>query len=90
MKRNNLDIFADILRVSKDGAKKTHLVYNANLNFNIVKKYMNELLENELLKQNGDRFYQTEKGARFIAQYEELLSPLSERHSTRRMRHVEG
>ena len=83
MRRNSLDIYADILRVSKDGAKKTHLVYNANLNFNIVKKYMNELLENELLKQNGDRFYQTEKGARFIAQYEELLSPLSERHSMR-------
>jgi len=83
VRRNSLDICADILRVSKDGAKKTHLVYNANLNFNIVKKYMNELLENELLKQNGDRFYQTEKGARFIAQYEELLSPLSERHSMR-------
>ena len=81
MKRNNYDIFADILRVSKDGAKKTHLVYQANLNFNIVKRYMGEPLENELLEQNGDRFYQTEKGARFIKQYEELLSPLSERHS---------
>ncbi|NQT09462.1 transcriptional regulator, partial [Candidatus Bathyarchaeota archaeon] len=40
MKRNNLDICADILRVSRGGAKKTHLVYKANLNFNIVKKYI--------------------------------------------------
>jgi len=72
MRRNNLDICADILRVSKGGTKKTHIVYKANLNFNIVKGYLGNLLENELLEQNGDRFFQTEKGAKFIEQYEAL------------------
>ena len=37
MRRNDLDICADILKVSKAGAKKTHIVYRANLNFKIVK-----------------------------------------------------
>jgi len=81
MRRNKLDIYVDILRVSKEGAKKTHLVYNANLNFNIIKKYMNELLEKQLLEQSGDRFYQTEKGSKFIERYETLISPLSDKIS---------
>ena len=75
MKRNNLDICADILRVSRGGAKKTHLVYKANLNFNIVKKYISGLTESGLLEKNGERFYVTEEGKLFIDRYNKLSSP---------------
>jgi predicted transcriptional regulator len=75
MKRNNLDICADILRVSRGGAKKTHLVYKANLNFNIVKKYITGLTESGLLEKNGERFYVTEEGNLFIDRYDKLSSP---------------
>ena len=75
MKRNNLDICADILRVSRGGAKKTHLVYKANLNFNIVKKYINGLTESGLLEKSGERFYVTEEGKLFIDRYDKLSSP---------------
>ncbi len=75
MKRNNLDICADILRVSRGGAKKTHLVYKANLNFNIVKKYISGLTESGLLEKNGERFYVTEEGKLFIERYDKLSSP---------------
>jgi predicted transcriptional regulator len=75
MKRNNLDICADILRVSRGGAKKTHLVYKANLNFNIVKKYITGLTESGLLEKNGERFYVTEEGNLFIDRYNKLSSP---------------
>jgi predicted transcriptional regulator len=75
MKRNNLDICADILRVSRGGAKKTHLVYKANLNFNIVKKYISGLTESGLLEKNGERFYVTEEGRLFIDRYDKLSSP---------------
>ena len=77
MKRNNLDICADILRVSKGGAKKTHLVYQANLNFKIVKRYISELMEKELLEREGDRYYLTSKGSEFIERYDELVTPFS-------------
>jgi len=76
MRRNNLDICADILRVSRSGAKKTHLVYRANLNFNIVKKYLNELISNDLLENNGEMFFLTDKGAKFIERYDALVEPL--------------
>lgn len=75
MKRNNLDICADILRVSQGGAKKTHLVYKANLNFNIVKKYISGLTESGLLEKSGERFYVTEEGKLFIERYDKLSSP---------------
>lgn len=77
MKRNNLDICVDILRVSKGGAKKTHLVYQANLNFKIVKRYLSELMEKELLEREGDRYYLTNKGSEFIERYNELVTPFS-------------
>ena len=72
MRRNNLDICADILRLSEGGAKKTRIVYQANLNFKMVKRYLDKLLEKEFLEQNGDQFFQTEKGSRFIERYEAL------------------
>ena len=72
MRRNNLDICADILRVSKGGSKKTHIVYQANLNFKMAKRYLDKLLEKELLEQKGNQFFKTEKGSRFIEQYEAI------------------
>jgi len=76
-RRNNLDICADILRVSRGGAIKTHLVYKCNLNFNIVKKYITGLTESGLLEKNGDRFYATEEGILFIDRYDQLSAPLT-------------
>ncbi len=46
MRRNDLDICADILTAARAGAKKTHIVYGANLNFKLVRKYLRRLIEN--------------------------------------------
>jgi predicted transcriptional regulator len=77
MKRNGLDICADMLRVSRTGAKKSHLVYKANLNFLIVKKYLNRLVDNGLLDHSGNRFFITNKGSEFLERYETIVAPLS-------------
>ncbi|HUS78716.1 MAG TPA: winged helix-turn-helix domain-containing protein [Patescibacteria group bacterium] len=77
MRRNNLDICADILRVSRSGAKKTHLVYKANLNFKIVKSYLDDLVSREFIENRGERFFITEKGSKFIERYDALVAPLS-------------
>ena len=42
-KRGRLEIARDILEVAKTGAKPTELVYKANLNFNVLKKYLPEM-----------------------------------------------
>ena len=70
MRRNDLDICADLLKVTMNGAKKTHMVYKANLNFNIVKKYIKRLSDN-------GHFFTTDKGSRFLARYREFVEPLS-------------
>jgi len=72
-----LDICADILRVALDGARKTRIVYQANLNFTILHKYMRRLMENGFLTQiEGPHFITTEKGCQFLEQYRNLIVPL--------------
>jgi len=36
--RDRLQIIADILSVVRDGAKKTHVMYQANLSFTLLKR----------------------------------------------------
>ncbi len=83
MKRNNLDICADILKVSRGGAKKTHLVYKANLNFKIVKRYLDHLVDSEFLESDEGVFYLTEKGSQFIEKYDSLIGPSQDRDFNR-------
>ena len=77
MRRNDLDICADLLKVTMNGAKKTQMVYKANLNFNIVKKYIKRLSDNGLLMSENGHFFTTDKGSRFLARYREFVEPLS-------------
>jgi predicted transcriptional regulator len=68
-KRSNLEISADILKVAIGGAKKSHLVYQANLNFAIIKEYLKNLSSSGLLATpaNGSKLYTTtDKGIAFV------------------------
>jgi predicted transcriptional regulator len=81
-RRSFLDIMADILEVAQEGATKTKLVYKCNLNFTIIKDYINTLLELGLLRydENGI-YYTTHKGGEYLQSYKRLkalTSPLSE------------
>jgi len=77
-RRNDLDICADILQVALDGAKKTEIVYKANLNFTILKKYLRRLIDKDLLQPTeDDQFITTLRGTRFLEKYYELVSPFT-------------
>ena len=77
MRRNDMDICADILSVARGGAKKTHLVYKANLNFNIVKKYLSRLSEQSLISSEDGHYVTTEEGVRFLEKYHEFVNSFS-------------
>ena len=78
MRRNDLDICADILHVTRTGAKKTQIVYKANLNFKILKKYLRRLVENGLLQLAEERYYfTTRRGIQFLEQHRKLIAPIS-------------
>jgi predicted transcriptional regulator len=78
LRRNDLDICADILQVAKAGAKKTQIVYQANLNFKIVKGYLQRLMDNGMLdpSQEGRLFVTTSAGVDFLERYRALVNPL--------------
>lgn len=72
MRRNDLDICADILRVTRDGAKKTHIVYKANLNFNMIKRYLKRLIGGKLLTFADGHYTATDRGLSWLTRYEDL------------------
>ncbi|WP_340820820.1 winged helix-turn-helix domain-containing protein [Methanolobus sp. WCC4] len=73
MRRSRLDITLDILKITLEGAKKTQIVYGANLNSSIANKYITILAEKQLIEHKGDVFVTTDKGR----QYREMASELS-------------
>jgi predicted transcriptional regulator len=64
-RRSRTDIAVDILKVTMNGAKKTHIVYEVNLNFNIAAKYIEMLKEKELIRYEDGLFFTTDKGKIF-------------------------
>lgn len=71
-RRSRTDIAVDILRVANNGAKKTHIVYEVNLNFNIAKKYLEILNERELIRHENGVFITTDKGKVFQEMAKEI------------------
>ncbi len=82
--RSRFDIIADILHVVKgnDGAKKTQIMYGANLSYKVLTRYLGEVLEACLVRfERGKRCYVlTAKGREFLERYREY---------SRRNKHVE-
>jgi predicted transcriptional regulator len=69
MKRNREEIISQILHVCKDGAIKTRVVYQTNLNFKTVEPYLELLIRNNLLEvQNGEKkmYETTQKGENLL------------------------
>ena len=70
--RSKIRIYMDILRaVQEDGmAKPTHILQKANLSHDRLTKYLGELVQKNLVKENQDatnRFYtMTEQGIKFL------------------------
>jgi len=73
--RSRFDIIADILRVVKanNGAKKTQIMYGANLSYKLLMRYLAEVLEVCLIRfEKGKRCYVlTGKGREFLEHYRE-------------------
>lgn len=66
MRRNNRDIEADILDVALQGCIKTWIVYRANLNFNLVKRYLAGLISRGFIAQEGKLYFTTSKGREYM------------------------
>ena len=77
MKRSKYVIISQILNICKDGANKTKIVYQANLNFRTVLPYIDLLIKKGLLevKQEKNVSYETtDKGIRLLENFELINS----------------
>ena len=71
-----MDICHDILKVAESGARKTRLVYQANLNFRIVKKYLELLMEKGFIELKDGHYLTTDRGHYWMMNYHQLMSPM--------------
>lgn len=71
--RDRLDIIADILNVASREAKKTQIMYQANLSYKVLQRYLNETIEASLVSfQNQNQSYKlTFKGQEYLDAYKE-------------------
>ena len=71
--RDRLQIIADILCVVRGGAKKTHVMYRANLSFTLLKRYLAEVLEAGLVSRDDeeDGYRLTGRGRSFLDRFDE-------------------
>jgi predicted transcriptional regulator len=67
-KRNKLDIIFNILEITMTPAKKTHILYRANINFYQLTKYLDFLLRLEMVEEieHPRRYRITEKGKQVL------------------------
>ena len=83
-RRSELEIISKILILSKEGAKKTELLYQGNLSYIQLKEYLSYLIERNLLEENTIRdngnssiFYKpTEKGLFFLKDVHKVMAYL--------------
>ncbi len=75
-RRGGFEIIVDILSAAIDGAKKTEIVYKANLNFNRASNYIAYLDEKQLIENTGKGYRTTEKGKEFLHDYQKLRDQL--------------
>ena len=71
--RSRLDIIADILQAASKNAKKTHIMYQANLSYKVLKKYLRKMNEASLIRYVCDKecYSLTVKGRDFLDSYNE-------------------
>jgi len=76
--RNTYDIIASILKASTKGARKTQILYHANLSFKLRNEYLNALVRSSLLEckeLGGHTFYFLAKeGSDFLENYRRIKS----------------
>lgn len=81
MKRSRHSIISEIFGICVNGASKTRIVYQVNLNFRTVNPYIDLLVKNNLIKVRNGRtvlYETTERGAKMLDNFKQIQSELSE------------
>lgn len=79
-RRDSITIVAEILEITNKGNSKTHIMYEANLSFQLTNEYLKFMLKINLLEEsikNNQKVYKaTEKGVNFLENFYNLANLL--------------
>jgi predicted transcriptional regulator len=80
--RGKIQIMGDVLALATSGIRKTHIMYKANLSYEQVYLYLEELIRKRLIAQDVSHdavvYRTTEKGREFLLYYTRLIEFLEE------------
>ena len=76
-RREKIQILTDILTLSLEGVKTTHLMYKANLSYSTLRKYLSIALKQGLIKKvyssdGSVRYFVTDKGKLLLKRLKEV------------------
>lgn len=69
-RRNRIDIIADVLKVASNGANKTRIMYEANLSFKLLERYLKTVLNNGFIQHLDTNYRITDYGRTFLLRYQ--------------------
>ena len=71
--RGRLDIIADILQVVSQNAKKTQIMYQANLSYKVLQRYLKDITTSSLIRfeTTAQCYVLTRKGQAFLEAYKD-------------------
>jgi len=52
-RRSEIEIIGEILSLSRNGARKTEILYQTNMNFSQLQRYLSYLIENDCISENS-------------------------------------
>ena len=83
--RRRLDIIADILDVVNGDARKTKIMYKANLSYAVMQKYLAQMIHSSLIsyKAESRTYVLTNKGNRFLENYRDYFK--TNEHARKRL-----
>jgi predicted transcriptional regulator len=67
--RNRLKIIAAILTACSSNVAKTRIMYQANLSYKLLEKYLRIVSGLGLVRVEGQKYHLTEKGGEFLRKY---------------------
>lgn len=99
--RDRLEVTVDILNAAKEGAKKTRIMYVANLSYTLLEKYLKETAKLGFVCVKDNVYSTTRKGLAFLEKYNNAYSrfsrieaawrrALEERNSLERLCEISG
>lgn len=68
--RTRLQIVAEILEIVKAGARKTHIMYRANLSYRLLCQYLDDVLKCKLVNiGDEDHYFVSPNGMKFLQRF---------------------